>query len=170
MPFSVIGSDSLVSDGNGEMVRGRKYRWGSVQVQNPEHSDFPALRTMMIQTNLQDLIESTHLVHYATYRSGRIRQKGRPESFLACDEYYDSRIDVAKRGLADELQGREDEMRQMFVGKVREKEANLREREERLNEKRKGMMQELEAMRRAVEADETSLAELAAARKAVKGR
>ena len=59
-------------------------------------------------------------------------------------------------------------MRQMFVGKVREKEASLRQREERLNEKRKGMMQELEALRRSVEADEAGLAEAAAARKLAK--
>jgi len=39
---------------------------------------------------MQDLIETTHTTHYAQYRSSRIRAKGRPESFLACDEYYDS--------------------------------------------------------------------------------
>lgn len=165
MPFSVLASDQLIEKPDGTKVRGRRYRWGTVEVENPEHSDFPALRSMMIQSHLQDLIETTHSVHYANYRSGRIRQKGRPESILACDEYYDSRVDNAKRGLAEEMQRREDEMRQMFVGKVREKESSLRQREEKLNDKRKEMMQELEGLRRQVEAEEAAVAELSAQRK-----
>lgn len=75
---------------------------------------------------MQDLIETTHMVHYAKYRADQIRNKGRPESFLACDEFYESRIENAKKSLQDEMQRKEDEMRQMFVAKVREKEASLR--------------------------------------------
>jgi septin family protein len=78
-------------------------------------------------TNLQDLIETSHNIHYAQYRSTQIRgQNGRPDSFLACDEFYESRIENAKRTLAEEMQRKEDEMRQKFVAKVREKEASLR--------------------------------------------
>lgn len=84
------------------------------------------LLKLPVRTNLQDLIDTTHIIHYAQYRSSKIRSKGRPESFLACDEFYESRIDNAKKGLVDEMQKREDEMRQMFVAKVREKEASLR--------------------------------------------
>lgn len=165
MPFSVIGSDSLVAGPDGKMTRGRMYKWGSVQVENEAHCDFVSLRHLLIRTNLQDLIDTTHGIHYAAYRSGKIREKGRPESFLACDEYYDSRIENAKRSLTEEMQKKEDEMRQMFVSKVREKEASLREREEKLNEKRQAMMQELEALRKAVEVEEAAVQELTAARK-----
>ncbi|KAJ3224930.1 Septin 4 [Clydaea vesicula] len=163
MPFSVIGSDDFV-ESNGSRVRGRKYRWGQVEVENPEHCDFVLLRDLLIRTNLQDLIDTTHSTHYAQYRSSRIRSKGRPESFLACDEYYDSRIENAKKSLTEEMQRKEDEMRQMFVSKVREKEASLREREEMLNEKRKGMMEELEKLRRSVEDEEAAINQLQAQR------
>ncbi|KAI8929820.1 Septin-domain-containing protein [Entophlyctis helioformis] len=160
IPFTVIGSDTMVDVG-GKAVRARRYRWGTVEVENPEHCDFVHLRELLIRTNMQDLIETTHAIHYSQHRAAKIRGKGRPESFLACDDYYESRIENAKRGLAEEMQRKEDDMRQRFVAKVREKEQNLREREEALNATRQKMMEELEALRRAVENEESALNELA---------
>ncbi|TPX72295.1 hypothetical protein SpCBS45565_g00646 [Spizellomyces sp. 'palustris'] len=155
MPFAVIGSDDFIDVG-GKKVRGRSYRWGSVEVENDKHCDFVHLRELLIRSNLQDLIETTQTVHYSQYRSQQIREQGRPESFLACDEFYESRIENAKRSLADDMQRKEDEMRQMFVAKVREKEASLREREEALALKRQQMMEELEKIRRSIESEESS--------------
>jgi septin family protein len=125
VPFSVIGSDKLVNV-KGKMVRGRQYRWGAVEVENPEHCDFIHLREMLIGTNMQDLIETTHSVHYATYRARKIRPGGRPESFLACDEKYETSIQSAKKNLQEDMQKKEEQMRQRFVAKVREKEQELR--------------------------------------------
>eukprot|EP00842_Homolaphlyctis_polyrhiza_P003117 jgi/Hompol1/3806/HPOL_003359-RA len=163
IPFTVIGSDTFVNV-NGKSVRGRQYRWGSVEVENPEHCDFVHLRELLIRTNMQDLVDTTHIIHYSQYRGIKIRGKGRPESFLACDEYYESRIENAKRSLAEEMQRKEDEMRQRFVGKVREKEQSLREREEILNNTRQKMMEELEALRRQVEVEEGVVNELVASK------
>ncbi|KAI8589277.1 hypothetical protein HDU89_008905 [Geranomyces variabilis] len=163
MPFAVIGSDDLINV-DGKKVRGRSYRWGHVEVENDKHSDFVHLRELLIRSNLQDLIETTQTVHYSAYRSQQIRAQGRPDSFLACDEFYESRIETAKRSLADDMQRKEDEMRQMFVAKVREKEANLREREEGLALKRQQMMEELEKMRRNLEAEENNYNEMVKAR------
>ncbi|KAI8854762.1 Septin-type guanine nucleotide-binding (G) domain-containing protein [Chytridium lagenaria] len=88
MPFAIIGSDDFIEVG-GKKVRGRTYRWGSVEVENEKHCDFVQLRELVIRTNLQDLIETTHTIHYAQYRSSQIRgQNGRPESFLASDEFF----------------------------------------------------------------------------------
>ncbi|KAI8818057.1 Septin-domain-containing protein [Fimicolochytrium jonesii] len=159
MPFAVIGSDDLV-EVNGQRVRGRKYRWGSVEVENEKHSDFVHLRELLIRTNLQDLIETTHGVHYATHRGSKIRASGRPESFLASDDYYESRVETAKRAMAEDMQRKEDEMRQVFVSKVREKEASLREREEQLALKRAQMADELEKMKRQLEIEENNYQEL----------
>ncbi|KAI8999279.1 septin-2-like protein [Gaertneriomyces semiglobifer] len=158
IPFAVIGSDDFIDVG-GKKVRGRVYRWGSVEVENEKHCDFVQLRELLIRSNLQDLIETTQYVHYANYRASQIRDNGRPESFLACDDHYESRIENAKRNLADEMQRKEDEMRQMFVAKVREKEASLREREESLALKRQQMMEELEKMRRGLEMEEAGYQE-----------
>ncbi|KND01015.1 uncharacterized protein SPPG_04107 [Spizellomyces punctatus DAOM BR117] len=159
MPFAVIGSDDFIDVG-GKKVRGRSYRWGAVEVENDKHCDFVHLRELLIRSNLQDLIETTQTVHYSQYRSQQIREQGRPESFLACDEFYESRIENAKRSLADDMQRKEDEMRQMFVAKVREKEASLREREEALALKRQQMMEELEKIRRSIEAEESTYNEM----------
>ena len=82
--------------------------------------------TLTLSTNMQDLIDTTHSIHYANFRGVKIRGKGRPESFLACDELYESSIENAKRNLQDEMQKKEEAMRQRFVSKVREKEQQLR--------------------------------------------
>lgn len=163
LPFAVIGSDEMVSV-NGKSVRGRKYRWGSVQVENPRHCDFVHLKKLLISTNMQDLIDTTHSIHYAAHRGVKIRGKGRPESFLACDDLYESNIENVKRNLQEEMQKKEEAMRQRFVTKVREKEQQLREREEGLNGTRHKMLEELEALRRTVEAEEAAYNELVAAK------
>jgi hypothetical protein len=54
---------------------------------------------------------------------------------------------------------KEEEMRQNFVMKVREKEASLREREEQLNQRRQQLMAELEEQRLALAAEERELQE-----------
>ena len=38
---------------NGRKVRGRKYPWGVVEVENVEHCDFIALRNLLIRTHMQ---------------------------------------------------------------------------------------------------------------------
>lgn len=159
MPFAVVGSDDFIDVGE-KKVRGRKYRWGNIQVENKEHCDFVYLRELLIQTNLQDLIESTHVIHYAAYRSSQIQSKERPESFLACDDMYDARIETAKRTIQVEMSKKEDAMREMFVVKVKEKEAELRAREEKLTAKRQQMVEELERLRQQIAADEAIVQEL----------
>lgn len=101
IPFAVVASDLFYSV-DGKSVRGRNYRWGVVEVENPEHCDFVHLRELLIRygctlslsinnysENLQDLIETTHSVHYARYRGDVIRGgKVRPESILECDDTF----------------------------------------------------------------------------------
>ncbi|RKP00718.1 hypothetical protein CXG81DRAFT_12904, partial [Caulochytrium protostelioides] len=159
MPFAVIGSNEMIQV-KGKAVRGRRYRWGEIDIADPACSDFIHLRSLLVGTHCQDLIEVTSAVHYAAYRAQAIRSVGRPESFLACDEAYETRVDNAKRLLADEMARKEDEMRQMFVARVREKESSLREREEALNAKRQAMMDELERLRRAVEQEDQLINEM----------
>ncbi|XP_026051146.1 septin-2A-like isoform X3 [Carassius auratus] len=67
IPFAVIGSSTVV-ERNGRRVRARVYPWGTVEVENPSHSDFVHLRNMLIRTHMQDLIHTTHYVLYENYR------------------------------------------------------------------------------------------------------
>ena len=66
VPFAVSGSTTFI-EAKGQKVRGRVYPWGVIEIENPEHSDFVKLRTMLI-AHMQDLQEVTQEVHYENYR------------------------------------------------------------------------------------------------------
>lgn len=129
VPFAVVGSTDFIKIGN-KMARARQYPWGTVQVENESHCDFVKLREMLIRTNMEDMREKTHTRHYELYRQKRLEQMGftdvdaenKPVSFQqACE---------AKRtNHMAELQQKEDETRQMFVIRVKEKESELKERD-----------------------------------------
>jgi septin 6/8/11 len=135
IPFAVVGSTEFVKLGS-KMIRARQYPWGIVQVENEAHCDFVKLREMLIRTNMEDMREKTHTRHYELYRQKRLEQMGftdvdsenKPVSFQQTFE--------AKRSnhLA-ELQSKEDEVRQMFVVRVKEKEAELKDSEKDLHAK-----------------------------------
>ncbi|KAK2178679.1 hypothetical protein NP493_531g03029 [Ridgeia piscesae] len=74
VPFAVVGSTQVI-EVRGRKVRGRMYPWGVVEVENPEHSDFIKLRTMLI-THMQDLQEVTQEIHYENFRSEKLAESG----------------------------------------------------------------------------------------------
>ena len=55
---------------------------------------------------------------------------GRRQSVLPSDDQYASSVVASQQELRDEMGRREEEMRQKFFSKVKEKEAELREMEE----------------------------------------
>ncbi|TXT15897.1 hypothetical protein VHUM_00400 [Vanrija humicola] len=71
LPFAVIGSESSVIV-DGKPVRGRKNRWGIVNVEDENHCEFVYLRNFLTRTHLQDLIETTSQIHYETFRSKQL--------------------------------------------------------------------------------------------------
>lgn len=75
MPFAVSGSTTII-EAKGKKVRGRLYPWGVVEIENPDHSDFVKLRTMLI-THMQDLQEVTQEVHYENYRLQKLASEAR---------------------------------------------------------------------------------------------
>lgn len=46
LPFAIVGSEEEIMVG-GETIRGRRYPWGIVEVDNPTHSDFTRLRNAL---------------------------------------------------------------------------------------------------------------------------
>jgi cell division control protein 11 len=46
LPFAIVGSEEEIIVG-GNLVRGRRYPWGIVEVDNPQHSDFSRLRSAL---------------------------------------------------------------------------------------------------------------------------
>ncbi|GAA5891205.1 hypothetical protein JCM8208_002540 [Rhodotorula glutinis] len=71
MPFAIVGSEEKV-EVNGEPIRARRYPWGLVEVDNPQHSDFQRLRNALLSTHLTDLKEITVHWLYETYRSEKL--------------------------------------------------------------------------------------------------
>lgn len=76
IPFAVVGSNYVVETASGERKRGRKYPWGIVEVDNLEHSDFVALRNLLIRTYMLDLLDTTNNVHYENYRCRKLSGMG----------------------------------------------------------------------------------------------
>ncbi|XP_058022671.1 septin-8 isoform X1 [Ahaetulla prasina] len=135
LPFAVVGSTEEVKVGN-KMVRARQYPWGVVQVENESHCDFMKLREMLIRVNMEDLREQTHARHYELYRRCKLEEMGfkdtDPDSQpFSLQETYETK----RKEFLCELQKKEEEMRQMFVNKVKETESELKEKERELHEK-----------------------------------
>ena len=71
MPFAIVGSEDFVEIG-GRKVRARQYPWGVVEVENPRHSDFLAIRSALLHSHLADLKEITHDFLYENYRTEKL--------------------------------------------------------------------------------------------------
>ncbi|KDQ14552.1 hypothetical protein BOTBODRAFT_109987 [Botryobasidium botryosum FD-172 SS1] len=71
IPFAVVGSErNVIIDG--KAVRGRKNRWGVINVEDEQHCEFVHLRNFLTRTHLQDLIETTAQIHYEAFRSKQL--------------------------------------------------------------------------------------------------
>jgi len=71
IPFAVVGSErNVIIDG--KPVRGRKNRWGVINVEDENHCEFVHLRNFLTRTHLQDLIETTAQIHYEAFRSKQL--------------------------------------------------------------------------------------------------
>ncbi|KAJ9091586.1 hypothetical protein QFC19_009042 [Naganishia cerealis] len=71
IPFAVIGSEKTVVI-DGKPVRGRKTRWATINVEDERHCEFVYLRNFLTRTHLQDLIETTSLMHYEAFRAKQL--------------------------------------------------------------------------------------------------
>ncbi|XP_051472797.1 septin-10 isoform X2 [Apus apus] len=141
LPFAVVGSTEFVKIGN-KTVRARQYPWGIVEVENENHCDFVKLREMLIYTNMEDMREQTHARHYELYRRCRLEEMGfrdvGPENKpVSLQEAYEAK----RHEFYLELQREEEEMRQRFVQRVKEKEAVLKEAEHQIQTKFENRMQ-----------------------------
>ncbi|KAH9466163.1 hypothetical protein MJO28_001198 [Puccinia striiformis f. sp. tritici] len=76
LPFALVGSEEEVEVG-GELIRARKYPWGIVEIDNPNHTDFLKLKNTLLSTHLTDLKEITIDFLYENYREKALSQ-GQP--------------------------------------------------------------------------------------------
>jgi len=74
IPFEIVGSEKSITVNN-KPVRGRRHAWGLINIENPEHCEFVNLREFLMKTHLHDLVDTTRLMHYETFRSGQLAAK-----------------------------------------------------------------------------------------------
>lgn len=72
LPFAVVGSEEIIKTAKGEAVRGRRTKWGVINVEDVTQCEFVYLRDFLTRTHLYDLIETTALQHYETFRTKQL--------------------------------------------------------------------------------------------------
>jgi cell division control protein 11 len=71
LPFAVVGSEEAI-EVDGRRVRARQYPWGVVEVDDPRHSDFLALKSALLHSHLNVLQDITHDELYERYRTEKL--------------------------------------------------------------------------------------------------
>nr|CAG8497676.1 3436_t:CDS:10 [Entrophospora candida] len=144
----IVGSDKEVELQDGRRVRGRKYPWGVIEVDNEEHNDFVKLRQMLIRTHMEELKEYTNDVLYENYRSEKLVSTGVQQDQSVFKEVNPLAKMEEERQLHEaKLAKMETEMKTVFQQKVQEKEAKLKQSEEELYSRHKDMKDALEKQR-----------------------
>ncbi|GAM36516.1 septin [Talaromyces pinophilus] len=141
MPFAIVGSEEVLEIG-GKKVRARQYPWGIVEVENPRHSDFLAIRSALLHSHLADLKEITHDFLYENYRTEKLSKS----------------VDGGAGSNEDSSMNPEDLVSQS----VRLKEEQLRREEEKLREIELRVQREINEKRQELLARESQLREIEA--------
>ncbi|KAJ3204557.1 hypothetical protein HK099_001090, partial [Clydaea vesicula] len=128
IPFAVVGSDREV-DSNGTKVRGRKYPWGVINVDDESHCDFVKLRQMLVRTHMEELKEHTIEVLYETYRAKKLIASGLTETIHSTANPL-SRFEDERAAHEQKMSKMEAEMKAVFQQKVAEKESKLKASED----------------------------------------
>ncbi|KAI7872365.1 Septin-domain-containing protein [Spinellus fusiger] len=148
IPFAVVGSDKEFDIEGGQRVRGRKYPWGVIEVDNEEHCDFIKLRQMLIRTHMEELKEFTNDVLYENYRTEKLQAMGIQQDPSVFKEVNPvQKMEEERVAHEQKLAKMEAEMRAVFQAKVQEKETKLKQSEEELYARHKEMKEALEKQR-----------------------
>ncbi|KAF2363981.1 Septin-type guanine nucleotide-binding (G) domain [Trinorchestia longiramus] len=143
VPFAVVGSN-VTTEIDGKKVRGRKYPWGIVEVENLSHCDFIPLRNLLIRTHMQDLKEVTSSVHYENYRCRKLSGGTTDNKTKSTNKNPLALMEEEKKEHSSRMQKMESEMEQVFEMKVKEKMTKLSELEADLQKRNETMRRKLE--------------------------
>ncbi|KAK3058499.1 Cell division control protein 11 [Extremus antarcticus] len=146
MPFAIVGSEEVV-EVDGRRVRARQYPWGTVEVDNPRHSDFLAIRSALLHSHLADLKEITHDFLYENYRTQKLSK-----SVTSPGDSGSGQGGVSDEGFLDP--------QSLASQSVRLKEEQLRREEEKLREIEVKVQREINEKRQELLARESQLKEL----------
>ncbi|OKP09660.1 Septin -like protein spn3 [Penicillium subrubescens] len=161
MPFAIVGSEDFVEIDN-RKVRARQYPWGVVEVENPRHSDFLAIRSALLHSHLADLKEITHDFLYENYRTEKLSKSvDGITSYVFSENHTLPHVIIntnqSNRGI-DSSMNPED----LASQSVRLKEEQLRREEEKLREIELKVSREIAEKRQELLARESQLREIEA--------
>lgn len=160
VPFAIVGSTEMVVTEDGRSVRGRKYPWGTIEVDNEDHCDFVKLRQLLIRNHLEELRERTANVLYENYRTEKLLELG-----IQQDQTVFREVNPAMRQEEERLRHEqklaemEASMKKLFNSRVKEKEEKLKKSESELFARHREMKEKLEAERRDLEEKKARLLE-----------
>lgn len=183
MPFAIIGSEEEVETAPGQYVRGRKYPWGVVEVENDQHCDFKKLRSLLLRTNMLDLILSTNELHFETFRSLKLgaeetengpHANGDAENGGSSDDLTgagDAKGTTSSRGKKPrrlhnpKFKEEEDALKKFFTEQVKAEEQRFRQWETNIINERNRLNQDLEEMQSKLKALEDQVKKLQIAKR-----
>jgi septin 7 len=152
VPFAIVGANTEVTTPEGRKVRGRRYPWGVIEVDNEEHCDFVKLRQMLIRTHMEELKEHTNNFLYENYRSDKLTSMGVAQDPSVFKEVNPAVKQEEERSLHEQkLAKMELEMKMVFQQKVTEKESKLKQSEEELYARHREMKEQLDRQRQELE-------------------
>lgn len=158
VPFAVVGANTEVATEDGRKVRGRRYPWGVIEVDNEEHCDFVKLRQMLIRTHMEELKEHTSNSLYENYRSEKLAAMGVEQDPSVFKEVNPAVKQEEERTLHEQkLAKMEAEMKMVFQQKVAEKESKLKLSEQELYDRHREMKEQLERQRLELEEKKTRI-------------
>ena len=71
----------------GKKVRGRRYPWGTVNIEDKSHCDFVSLRHLVLAKHMQDLKDLTSQCHYEKYRCEKLTSMALNKEVRNLDEH-----------------------------------------------------------------------------------
>lgn len=145
MPFAIVGSEEEHEVSPGNFVRGRKYPWGLVEVENDQHCDFKKLRSLLLRTNLLDLVLSTNEIHFETFRSIKLGGNNKEEEEVEGEEKK-ALAKKPRRLHNPKFKEEEDALKKFFTEQVKAEEQRFRQWETNIVNERNRLNQDLEEM------------------------
>lgn len=73
-PYDVISSNVKTMDDSGRYIRSRKYKWGTINVEDPKSSNFKRLKELIFDVYCTDFIASVEL-YYERCRTSLLRKR-----------------------------------------------------------------------------------------------
>lgn len=71
IPFAIVGSERNVLAEGDKVVRGRRTKWGTINIDDPNHCEFGLVRDFIIRSQIDQLVQAT-TVHYENYRKKQL--------------------------------------------------------------------------------------------------